>query len=84
MKHKEISIAIIIFIFIFGVFFFSSYAIEDFLPQQDNINGSKVKNKSNINIDEIKERMDEMSVEEIQETIEEINKEIERLESQIN
>jgi len=77
MNRKEISVIVALFVFVIGAFLFSNLTSGDFNS------GEKVKEEA-LDINEIKSKMDEMSVEEIEETISKINKEIERLRLQLN
>jgi uncharacterized small protein (DUF1192 family) len=82
MNRKEISVIVALFVFVVGVFLLSTFSSGDFSTENNAFFDKK--QDSEIDINEIKSKMNEMTVEEIEETISKINQEIKRLESQLN
>jgi uncharacterized small protein (DUF1192 family) len=82
MNRKEISVIVALFVFVVGVFLLSTFSSGDFSTENNAF--FEKKQDSEIDINEIKSKMNEMTVEEIEETISKINQEIKRLESQLN
>jgi uncharacterized small protein (DUF1192 family) len=82
MNNKEVSIIVAMLLFVAGIFLFGTFGVGGFSPEQET--PIETGTGSDINIDEIKKNINNMSVEEIEQTIQKINKEIERLESQLN
>jgi uncharacterized small protein (DUF1192 family) len=82
MNRKEISVIVALFVFVVGVFLLSTFSSGDFSTENNAF--FEKKQDSGIDISEIKSKMNEMTVEEIEETISKINQEIKRLESQLN
>ncbi len=82
MNRKEISVIVALFVFVVGVFLLSTFSSGDFSAENNAFFDKK--QDPEIDISEIKSKMNEMTIEEIEETISKINREIKKLESQLN
>jgi hypothetical protein len=83
-KNKNLIFLSLFFLFISSGFILNFFKNNEIFSKEIIFYEPPVKIKSNIDVNEIQEKIDEMTMEEIEETIVEIEKEIKRLESNIN
>ena len=80
---KNLTIVGFLTIFVIVIFGFVIFKNQEIFSEGIEYYNLTPKTKTEINIEEIKERIDDMSLEEIEETISEIEKEIKRLNAMI-